>query len=66
MMKAIAWPNMIKSRPDKKTKKKKKFMLCERPESRPRSHIAWPNIILSSSLEIQSCDYLTKKYTSIL
>ena len=23
MMKAIAWPNMIKSRPDKKTKKKK-------------------------------------------
>ena len=36
-------------------------MLCERPESRPRSHIAWPNIILSSSLEIQLCDYLTKK-----
>ena len=66
MMKAIAWPNMIKSRPDKKTKKKKKFMLCKRLESRPRSHIAWPNIILSSSLEIQSCDYLTKKYTSIL
>ena len=24
MMKAIAWPNMIKFRPDKKTKKKKK------------------------------------------
>ena len=41
MMKAIAWPNMIKFRPDKKTKKKKKkkFMLCERPEFRPRSNI---------------------------
>lgn len=24
MMKAIAWPNMIKFRPDKKTKEKKK------------------------------------------
>ena len=39
MMKAIAWPHMIKFRPDKKTKKKKKFMLCERPELRPRSNI---------------------------
>lgn len=41
MMKAIAWPNMIKFRPDKKTKekkKKKKSMLCERPEFRPRSN----------------------------
>lgn len=28
MMKAIAWPNMIKFRPDKKTKDKKKKSLC--------------------------------------
>ena len=42
MMKAIAWPHMIKFRPDKKTKKKKKkFMLCERPELRPRSNIGY-------------------------
>ena len=26
MMKAIAWPHMIKFRPDKKTKKKKKSL----------------------------------------